>query len=125
MMGMSALPNRQRAATDPLSRALTLSEDAHAKAAKDPELDRGLSVASMGYAQVRGHAFLDREVRAGTHYRYRLAGIDGAAARRLERIADYLVFLFLGELVEHGPAAEEFANPRDLRTRAYLTGEIS
>ena len=28
-------------------------------------------------------------------------------------------------LVEHGPAAEFFANPRDPRTRAYLTGEIS
>jgi len=45
--------------------------------------------------------------------------------RQARRIADYIVFLFLGELVEHGPAAEVFANPRDPRTRAYLTGEIS
>jgi len=45
--------------------------------------------------------------------------------RQARRIADYLVFLFLGELVEHGPAAEVFANQRDPRTRAYLTGEIS
>jgi len=45
--------------------------------------------------------------------------------RQARRIADYIAFLYLGELVEHGPAAEIFANPRDPRTRAYLTGEIS
>ncbi len=45
--------------------------------------------------------------------------------RQARRIADYIVFLYLGELVEHGPAAEVLANPRDPRTRAYLTGEIS
>jgi ABC-type phosphate transport system ATPase subunit len=28
-------------------------------------------------------------------------------------------------MVEHGPAAEVFAHPKDPRTRAYLTGEIS
>jgi phosphate transport system ATP-binding protein len=45
--------------------------------------------------------------------------------RQAKRIADHIAFLYLGELVEHGPAAEVFANPRDPRTRAYLTGEIS
>jgi phosphate transport system ATP-binding protein len=45
--------------------------------------------------------------------------------RQAKRIADYIAFLYLGELVEHGPAAEVFANPSDPRTRAYLTGEIS
>jgi phosphate transport system ATP-binding protein len=45
--------------------------------------------------------------------------------RQAKRIADYIVFLYLGELVEHGPAAEVFANPKDPKTRAYLTGEIS
>ncbi|MEW5900695.1 MAG: phosphate ABC transporter ATP-binding protein [Acidobacteriota bacterium] len=45
--------------------------------------------------------------------------------RQAKRIADYIAFLYLGELVEHGPAAEVFSNPRDPRTRAYLTGEIS
>jgi phosphate transport system ATP-binding protein len=45
--------------------------------------------------------------------------------RQARRIADHLAFLYLGELVESGPAAEVFANPRDSRTRAYLTGEIS
>jgi len=45
--------------------------------------------------------------------------------RQAKRIADYIVFLYLGELVEHGPAAEIFANPRNPRTRSYLTGEIS
>ncbi len=45
--------------------------------------------------------------------------------RQARRVADYLAFLYLGELVEHGPAAEVFASPKDPRTRAYLTGEIS
>jgi phosphate transport system ATP-binding protein len=45
--------------------------------------------------------------------------------RQARRIADHIIFLYLGELVESGPAAEVFANPRDPRTRAYLTGEIS
>jgi phosphate transport system ATP-binding protein len=45
--------------------------------------------------------------------------------RQARRIADHLAFLYLGELVEHGPAAEIFAAPRDPRTKAYLTGEIS
>ena len=45
--------------------------------------------------------------------------------RQARRIADHIAFLFMGELVEHGPAAEVLANPRDPRTRAYLTGEIS
>jgi len=45
--------------------------------------------------------------------------------RQARRVADYLAFLYLGELVEHGPAADVFAGPRDPRTRAYLTGEIS
>ncbi len=45
--------------------------------------------------------------------------------RQARRIADYLAFLYLGEMVEHGPAADIFADPKDPRTRAYLTGEIS
>jgi phosphate transport system ATP-binding protein len=45
--------------------------------------------------------------------------------RQARRIADHIAFLYMGELVESGPAAEIFAHPRDPRTRAYLTGEIS
>ena len=45
--------------------------------------------------------------------------------RQARRIADYIVFLYLGELIEHGPAAEVFGNPKHPRTKAYLTGEIS
>lgn len=45
--------------------------------------------------------------------------------RQAKRLADYAVFLYMGELVEHGPAAEVLVNPRDERTRAYLAGEVS
>ena len=45
--------------------------------------------------------------------------------RQARRIADYVIFLYLGELVEHGPAEKIFSNPSDERTRAYISGEIS
>ena len=45
--------------------------------------------------------------------------------RQARRIADYAIFLYLGELVEHGPAGQFFSSPREARTRAYISGEIS
>ena len=45
--------------------------------------------------------------------------------RQARRIADYLIFLYLGELAEHGPAKQSFNSPRDERTRADISGEIS
>jgi phosphate transport system ATP-binding protein len=45
--------------------------------------------------------------------------------RQARRIADYVLFLYLGELVEHGPSEEVFSSPRDERTRAYVAGDIS
>jgi len=45
--------------------------------------------------------------------------------RQARRIADYVIFLYMGELVEHGPAEQFFNSPRDERTRAYLSGEFS
>jgi len=45
--------------------------------------------------------------------------------RQARRIADYVIFLYLGELIEHGPAQEVFGSPRCERTRAYIFGEIS
>jgi phosphate transport system ATP-binding protein len=45
--------------------------------------------------------------------------------RQARRIADYIVYLYMGELIEHGPAAEVIANPKNPRTKAYFSGEIS
>jgi phosphate transport system ATP-binding protein len=45
--------------------------------------------------------------------------------RQARRMADYVIFLYMGELVEHGPAEQFFSSPRDERTRAYISGEIS
>jgi len=42
--------------------------------------------------------------------------------RQARRLADYVIFMWLGELVEAGPAAEVFNSPRDERTRNYLAG---
>ena len=45
--------------------------------------------------------------------------------RQARRLADYVLFMYMGELVEHGPAQELFANPQHERTRAYVSGAIS
>lgn len=45
--------------------------------------------------------------------------------RQARRLADYVLFMYMGELLEHGPAEELFANPRHERTRAYVSGVIS
>jgi phosphate transport system ATP-binding protein len=44
--------------------------------------------------------------------------------RQARRLADYVIFMYMGELVEHGPADQIFANPRKERTRAYIAGEL-
>jgi phosphate transport system ATP-binding protein len=41
------------------------------------------------------------------------------------RLADYVIHLYLGELVEHGPAKDVFENPKEERTRAYINGTFS
>jgi phosphate transport system ATP-binding protein len=45
--------------------------------------------------------------------------------RQARRLADYVIFLYMGELVEHGPSADFFNSPKDERTIAYIKGEIS
>ncbi|MCX7727281.1 MAG: phosphate ABC transporter ATP-binding protein PstB [Chitinispirillaceae bacterium] len=42
--------------------------------------------------------------------------------RQARRIADYVLFMYMGTLVEHGNAEEIFNNPKDPRTKAYLSG---
>lgn len=45
--------------------------------------------------------------------------------RQARRLADYVVFLYMGELIEHGPAEEVFGNPKEEITREYIDGSIS
>lgn len=45
--------------------------------------------------------------------------------RQARRLADYVVFLYLGQLVEHGPAHDIFENPNEPLTQSYIRGEIS
>lgn len=45
--------------------------------------------------------------------------------RQAKRLADYIVFMYMGDVIEHEPAAQFFSEPRDEKTRAYINGEIS
>ena len=42
--------------------------------------------------------------------------------RQAKRLADYVIFLYLGELVEHGLAETIFTHPSNPRTKAYIKG---
>lgn len=45
--------------------------------------------------------------------------------RQARRLADYVAFVYLGELIEHGPAREIFEHPKEALTREYIQGVIS
>jgi len=44
--------------------------------------------------------------------------------RQAKRLADYIIFLYLGNLIEHGPAEEVLNNPKYLKTKNYLEGKF-
>jgi phosphate transport system ATP-binding protein len=44
--------------------------------------------------------------------------------RQAKRLADYVIYMYMGEVVEAGPAHEVFENPKHERTRAYLEGQF-
>ncbi len=43
--------------------------------------------------------------------------------RQAKRLADYVIFLYLGDLVEAGPAEAVFTRPRSPLTQAYVSGQ--
>ena len=45
--------------------------------------------------------------------------------RQARRLADYVLFMYLGELIEYGPADKIFINPEKEMTREYIKGVIS
>ena len=45
--------------------------------------------------------------------------------RQARRLADYVVFLYLGELIEHGPADQVLNHPQEKLTQDYIQGTIS
>ncbi len=42
--------------------------------------------------------------------------------QQARRIADYAIFMYLGEIIEQGPAGEFFNNPKEELTRSYIKG---
>jgi phosphate transport system ATP-binding protein len=45
--------------------------------------------------------------------------------RQAKRIADYVVFMYMGEIIESGPTEEFFINPKQQLTKDYLSGSFS
>ncbi|MBN1522220.1 MAG: phosphate ABC transporter ATP-binding protein [Candidatus Aureabacteria bacterium] len=45
--------------------------------------------------------------------------------RQAKRLADYVIFLYLGRLIEHGPAQQIFEDPQQEMTKEYIKGIIS
>jgi phosphate transport system ATP-binding protein len=45
--------------------------------------------------------------------------------RQAKRIADYLVFMYMGKIIEAGPTEEFFNKPKEQLTKDYLSGSFS
>lgn len=45
--------------------------------------------------------------------------------RQAKRLADYVIFMYMGEIIEHGLAKEIFSNPKQTLTKEYIGGLIS
>lgn len=45
--------------------------------------------------------------------------------RQARRIADYVIFMYLGEIIEHGPAKDFFENPKEELTKEYIKGAFN
>jgi phosphate transport system ATP-binding protein len=45
--------------------------------------------------------------------------------RQARRLADYVIFLYDGRIMEHGPAEQVFGEPREKLTREYIQGVFS
>ena len=44
--------------------------------------------------------------------------------QQASRTSDYTAFMYLVELIEYGPTAQTFTNPRERRTQDYITGRF-
>lgn len=42
--------------------------------------------------------------------------------RQARRLADHVIFMYLGQVIEQGPAEQVFENPKEDRTKSYLKG---
>jgi phosphate transport system ATP-binding protein len=45
--------------------------------------------------------------------------------RQARRIADHIIFIHMGEVIEQGPASEILENPKQQKTKEYVSGVIS
>ncbi|MBI5018196.1 MAG: hypothetical protein HZB55_22250 [Deltaproteobacteria bacterium] len=70
-------------APDSLSRGMKFKGGADAEKDVNPEIDRVFALSAVGYAQLRGYAYLDREVSRGERYRYRLVVVGAGGAESL------------------------------------------
>ena len=50
--------------------------------------------------------------------------LDSHNMEQAARVSDYTAFFLMGELIEHSPTDQLFANPKDNRTEDYITGRF-
>jgi phosphate transport system ATP-binding protein len=77
------------------------------------------STASLDPISARGVESLIGSIKA--HYTVIMVTHDIDQARR---VADYVLFMWLGELIEHGPANQFFSAPAQPLSQAYLAREV-
>jgi phosphate transport system ATP-binding protein len=45
--------------------------------------------------------------------------------RQARRVSDYIIFVYMGRIIEFGPTEEVLLNPKQELTREYVKGFIS
>ena len=45
--------------------------------------------------------------------------------RQARRLADYIIFMYMGEIIEHGTTEQIFENPKEKLTQDYISGAFS
>lgn len=45
--------------------------------------------------------------------------------RQARRISDYVIFMYMGEIIEHGPTEQLFEDPQEQLTKDYVKGVFS
>lgn len=46
-------------------------------------------------------------------------------SREARRISDYVIFMYMGEIIEHGPTEQLFEDPQEQLTKDYVKSVFS
>ena len=98
-----------------------VSSNAYASPADWPSSQRSSSATNPPPRWTRSPRKISKAVCSTSKQQYTTV-IVTHTLRQAKRLADYVIYMYLGEVIEAGPAQEVFTNPKHERTKQYLEG---